>query len=74
MNKHGMQAIQPVLKEFTQFDGKQVVTPHLDPITLSPKERREARRAINLIQENRDGILKVRICADGHSQLPYISK
>ena len=40
IKKHGIQEIQSVLKEFTQFDGNEIVLP-LEPINLYPKEQRE---------------------------------
>ena len=71
--KHGMRAIQSVLKEFTEFDGKEVVAP-LDPDTLSHEEKKKYLITINLIIEKRDGRLKARTRADGYKQRPYITK
>ena len=51
--------------------GKPVVCPILYS-TLTPKEKKEALEAINLIKEKRDGSLKGRSCANGAKQRRFL--
>ena len=73
IEKYDMRAIQSVLKEFNQFDGKKIVA-SLDPGTLSLEERMKSLRAINLTVGKKDGRLKARTCVDGRKQRPYTAK
>ena len=76
IKKHGEKAIAVLVKEFKQLDtgpmeGKKVV----EPVTynsLTPKEKKEALEAINLIKEKRDGSLKGRSCANGAKQRRFL--
>ena len=46
----------------------------LDPDLLTPEQKRNALRAINLIKVKRDGKVKGRTCADGSSQRKYVPR
>ncbi|KAL7569098.1 hypothetical protein ACA910_016933 [Epithemia clementina (nom. ined.)] len=67
IKKHGQAAINALFKEFAQLNNITVFAV-LDASKLSAAQKRAALRAINVIKEKRNGILKGRACADGHSQ------
>jgi hypothetical protein len=69
----GEPAKQAMLKEFKQLDDKQVFTPR-HAHELTPEQKKEALRAVNLIKEKRTGDLKGRTCADGSKQRGKYSK
>jgi hypothetical protein len=73
IKKHGQKAIDAMLKEFCQLDDKSVFTA-VDATKLSSTQKFAALRAINLIKEKRDGVLKGRSCADGSSQRSLYTK
>jgi Reverse transcriptase (RNA-dependent DNA polymerase) len=67
IKKHGQKAIDALLVEFGQLRNKEVMKP-VDVTKLTDEEKAAALPAINLIKEKRDGKIKGRTCADGHSQ------
>ena len=73
IKKHGQKAIDAMLKEFCQLDDKSVFAA-VDATKLSSAQRFAALRAINLIKEKRDGVLKGRSCADGSLQRSLYTK
>ena len=73
IKKHGQKAVDALFKEFSQLDEKSVFAP-LHAKDLTPKQRAQALRAINLIKEKRDGALKGRSCADGRPQKALYAK
>ena len=50
-----------------------VVEP-LNPDELTPQQKRYALRTVSLLNDNRNGDLKGRTCADGSKQRPYVTK
>ena len=73
IKKHGQKAVDALFKEFCQLDEKSVFAP-LHAKDLTPEQRTQALRAINLIKEKRDGGLKGRSCADGRPQKALYAK
>ena len=68
IKKFREKAVAAMVKEYRQIykrpiEGKPVVTP-IDPDTLSYKKNRKALETVNLIKDNRNSIIKGRICAD----------
>ena len=63
----GDAAKEALFKEFKQLHEKDVFIPRL-AYDLTYEQRRNALRAINLINKNRNGVLKGRTCADGSVQ------
>ncbi|MEL6660658.1 MAG: reverse transcriptase domain-containing protein, partial [Bacteroidota bacterium] len=73
IKKHGRIAEDALLKEFKQLFDRDVFT-ILDGKTLSAEDKAAALRAVNLIKEKRDGVLKGRTCADGRPQRKLYTK
>jgi hypothetical protein len=71
--KHGEFAEEALLKEFMQHRDLDVYE-ILDPLTLTPEQKKAALRAINLLKEKRNGDLKGRTVADGRKQRPLYSR
>ena len=67
IKKHGKAAEAAMMKEFAQLENLNVYQA-IDPKALTPQQKKEALRAINLIKEKRDGRLKGRTVADGRPQ------
>jgi hypothetical protein len=67
IKKHGKAAEAALMKEFAQLEALDVYE-SVDPESLSKEQRHNALRAINLIKEKRDGVLKGRTVADGRAQ------
>jgi hypothetical protein len=59
IKKHGSAAVDAMMAEFAQLQNLSVYRP-LDPTKLTPKQKRNALRSINLINEKRNGRLKGR--------------
>jgi len=76
--KHGQKAVSAIFKELKQLDiGAVEGRPVIEAIahsTLTPKEKREALEAVNLIKEKRDGDIKGRTCADGSGQRRFLKE
>ena len=78
IKKFGMKAVAAMVKGYRQIDKgpmerKLVVTP-INPDTLSYKEKMEALEVVNLIKENRNGIIKGRKCGDVSIQKSYLKE
>ena len=73
IKKHGQPAVDALLAEFAQLDNKNVFKP-MEANKLTPREKSEALRAINLIKEKRSGALKGRSVADGRAQRAMYTK
>ena len=73
LRKHGQRAEQALLKEYAQLE-KQKVYESINPETLTSQQRKQVLRAVSLIKEKRDGILKGRTCADGRIQRSLYDK
>ena len=69
----GEKAIAVMFKEYNQLNDMTVFG-RTDPDKLSPKQKKGALRAVNLIKEKRCGRLKGRACADGSKQRAYIPR
>eukprot|EP00957_Ditylum_brightwellii_P065118 4939305-Ditylum_brightwellii.AAC.1 len=67
IKKHGQVAVDALLKEFAQLDDLTVLR-GIHTSLLTPTQKQEALRAINLIKEKRCGRIKGRTIADGRSQ------
>jgi hypothetical protein len=67
IKKHGKAAEAALMKEFAQLEALDVYE-SVDPKSLTKEQRHNALRAINLIKEKRDGVLKGRTVADGRAQ------
>ena len=73
LRKHGQRAEEALLKEYAQLE-KQKVYESIDPATLTSAQRKQVLRAVSLIKEKRDGVLKGRTCADGRIQRSLYDK
>lgn len=71
IRKHGRIAVLAMLKEYTQLKDKSVFG-KIAYDSLTPEQRKNALRAINLIKEKRCGKIKGRTVADGRPQRRYI--
>jgi hypothetical protein len=67
IKKHGDVAVDAMFKEFAQLDDLTVFK-GIHASSLSPAQKKEALRAINLIKEKRCGRIKGRTVADGRGQ------
>ena len=67
IKKHGRAAEEALMKEFAQLE-KLDVYEAVDPTKLTKAEKLAALRALNLVKEKRDGVLKGRTVADGRPQ------
>ena len=73
IKKHGQRAVAAMLKECAQLNNLEV-TVFLKYDELTAEQKRKALRAINLIKEKRNGVLKGRMVADGRAQRLYVPK
>ena len=73
IRKHGQNAINALMKEFTQLHNEGTFDP-VDASKLTTDQKKAALRSVNLIKEKRDGSLKGRSCADGRKQRALYSK
>ena len=73
IKKYGDRATLALFEEFCHLDSKNVFEP-AHARDLTPQQKRDALRAINLIKEKRCGKLKGRTCADGSSQRGQYTK
>ena len=73
ITKHGKAAEEALMKEFAQLEELDVYK-SVNVRTLTKEQRRGALRAINLIKEKRDGVLKGRTVADGRAQRSLFEK
>ena len=73
IKKHGQRAIAAMFKEYVQLKDIQV-TGFIRYDDLTAEQKRRALRAINLIKEKRNGVLKGRTVADGRGQRGYVTK
>ena len=69
----GERAEDALVKEYKQFDEKEVFVPVMFD-SLKPEERKKALNAISLIEQKRTGKVKGRTVADGSMQRHYIEK
>ena len=67
------QAVARIIKEYKRQHGMNTFG-RVCPEDLTPKYKRDALRAITLIKEKRSGKIKGGECADGRSQISYITK
>ena len=67
IRKHGQKAVDALLKELTQIDTNRVIKV-IRASDLTHIQRKNALRAINLIKEKRNGVVKGRTCADGRPE------
>ena len=70
---HGAKAVAAMFKEYKQLDDLEVLG-SLNPDLLTPDQKRNALRAVNLIKIKRCGKVKGRTCADGSPQRKYVSR
>ena len=68
INKHGDRAVAALVKELSHNLDKKDVIEGMNFSDLSPDQRKDALRAIPLIKEKRNGVLKGRVVADGRPQ------
>ena len=73
LRKYGPRAEEALLKEYAQLE-RQKVYESIDPSTLTPQQHKQVLRAVSLIKEKRDGVLKGRTCADGRIQRSLYDK
>jgi hypothetical protein len=73
LRRYGKAAETALMKEYLQFADYHVYEP-LNAALLTYEQRRAALRAIDIITEKRNGLLKGRTCADGSTQRPLYSK
>jgi Reverse transcriptase (RNA-dependent DNA polymerase) len=73
LKQYGRAAEEALMKEFAQLQDLNVYEP-VNARLLTPEQRKGALRAINLIKEKRNGILKGRTVADGRIQRPLYEK
>ena len=71
IKKHGQRAVAAMLKEYVQLNDLEVMV-FLKYDDLTEDQKRKALRAINLIKEKRNGVLKGRTVADGRGQRGYV--
>ena len=71
--KHGQRAIAVMFKEYVQLRDLDVME-KIKYNDLTKEQKRRALRAINLIKEKRNGVLKGRTVADGRAQIDYVPK
>ena len=67
IKKHGQAAVDALRKEFEQFRSMDVLEP-LDAFKLTREQKAESLRALSVIEQKRNGLLKGRTVADGSSQ------
>ena len=78
IKKFGDNAVVAIVKEYIQIDkgpmeGRPVVTP-IGPGMLSYKDTSKALEEVNIIKENRNGIVKGRKCEYGIKQKMYLKE
>ena len=73
IKKHGRAAEEALMREFAQFETLHVYEA-IDSKLLTAEQRKGALRAINLIKEKQNGILKGRTVADGSVQRSLYNK
>jgi hypothetical protein len=71
MKIFGEKAVTAMFKEYNQLNDMMVFG-RIDPDELTVQHKRDALRAVNLINEKRCGRVKGRTCADGSKQKAYI--
>jgi len=67
IKKHGELAVTDLLADFQQVHDMSVFE-GMDPTLLTKEQKHSALRAINLIKEKRNGVLKGRTVADGRPE------
>ena len=65
--RFGNVAKETTQKECRQLIEKDIFTP-VQASTITPEERKQSLRTVNLIKEKRDGTIKGRTCPDGRKQ------
>ena len=70
---YGAKAVAAMFKEYKQLDDLKVLG-RLNPDLLTPEQKRNALRAVNLIKIKRCGKVKGRTCANGSPQRKYIPR
>ena len=70
---HGAKAVAAMFKEYKQLDDLEVLG-RINPDLLTPEQKRNALRAVNLIKIKRCGKVKGRTCADGSPQRKFIPR
>ena len=73
IKKHGQRAVAAMLKEYMQLTSMEVMG-FIKYDDLTTEQKKKALRAISLIKEKRNGILKGRTVADGRGQRGYVTK
>ena len=73
IKKHGEKAEEALCNEFLQLYDMDVFIP-MRKSKLSKEQMKRSLRAISVIKEKRDGILKGRACADGRKQRDWYPK
>ena len=73
IKKHVQRAVAVMLKEYMQLTSMEVMC-FIKYDDLSNDQKKKALRAINLIKEKRNGVLKERTVADGRGQHGYVTK
>jgi hypothetical protein len=73
MTLFGEKAVAAMFKEYNQLNDMMVFG-RIDPDELTAQHKRDALRAVNLINEKRCGRVKGRTCADGSKQKAYIPR
>ena len=67
IRKHRQKAVDALFKKIAQIDTKGVIKA-IRASDLTHAQRKNALRAINLIKEKRNGVIKGRTCADGRPE------
>ena len=73
IKKHGQRAIAVMFKEYVQLKDLDVME-KVSYNSLTTEQKKRALRAINLIKEKRNGVLKGRTVADGRAQRAYVPR
>ena len=73
LRRYGRDAEAALMKEYTQFNDLIVFEP-VNALLLTYEQRKQALRAIEIITEKRNGLLKGRTCVDGRPQRPFYDK
>ena len=73
IRRFGGQAINAVLKEFSQLHDRDTFAPQRAEM-LTDQQKKKALNLITLVTEKRSGQIKGRACADGRKQRRFIRK
>lgn len=69
----GDQAITALVKEYTQMTTMNVLEA-ICPDELTPEQKKQALRVVNLVKIKRDGTVRARMCANGAPHRKYIPR